>query len=178
MVFLGYIIYKFVIEERGKPTAYLVGYGAVIPFALIIPYHILETLHLENIVLKMTTGTIPTVIFFRCTAAIHNTSPPVVESSLGSYLLYCSSMVPYVWDEKTLQRIKITSAEMLTNVWRVVTQYTMLSLLISYLLAYEFKPFESDVVLEEFHLTMDLFKPGQLMNNYLLSCEFYMFVLD
>jgi hypothetical protein len=157
------------VKKRGTPSSYLIGYGLVIPLACWIPFPLLDYLQVQNKVLKMSFTTTPSIAAFRCIEAMHNTSPCAVEASLINYVTYYSSLVNQVWDAKTKTRLKATRHEILGHAGMILGQFLLLSVVLSYLLANDFKPFHSNVQLDQFHLTWDLIQPGQLANNYLLA---------
>ena len=161
------MIYRFIVPHRSSVGAFMLGYGVIIPLAMLLPYEILEYFHIANRTLKMSVCTVANVVVFRCIEAMHGTSPDCVETSMGHYMTYYSSLPEFVWDTKTNRRVKIKAKRLLTNIWRLIVHFVAVSLVLSYLLAYDFKPFQSDVVLNDFHLTPELLYPGQLANNYL-----------
>lgn len=140
------------------------------PLSCWIPFELLETLNIQNCVLKMSLGTLPTIVVFRCIEAMYDTSlNTAVEASLANYVTYYSSIVNQVWNIKTNQRVPVTQKEFLSNTWTIVCQFCICSIVLSYLQAYNFQPFASNVQLEQFHASWDLFRPGQLANNYLVA---------
>lgn len=161
------IIYKFIVKQRGSMTSFLIGYGFICPVVMLMPYELLEFLDLQNRTLKMSLATLPSIVVFRCVEAMHGTSPSEVEFSLQNYVTYYSSLVDFCWDEKTHSRIKITAAQMQTNILRILVHFIAASLVLSYLLAHDFKPFPSNVELDQWHLTPELLYPGHLANAYL-----------
>jgi hypothetical protein len=157
------------VEKRGTPASFLLGYGVLIPLACWIPFPLLKYLQVQNKVLKMSFATLPSIAAFRCVEAMHNTSLKAVEASLANYVLYYSSLVNHVWDPNTNTRVRATTREILTNAGMILGQFLLLSGVLSLLLAFHFRPFPSNVQLDQFHLTWDLIQPGQLANNYLLA---------
>ena len=109
------LIRKLIIQRRGTPTAYLVGYGIVIPAALYTPYYLLQVFELRNKSLKLAMGTVATVVFFRCIEAMYGTASHTVESSMRVYAEYYTSLTPFEWDPKTRTRRKITSPDVLVK---------------------------------------------------------------
>ena len=169
IVFFALIIYKFIAQKRGSFSSYLVGYGILIPLVFQVPFWVLDWLEIENHVLKMSVLTVPTAVTFRCLEAMHGTSPPGVEACLQNYLLYSTSVVEFQWDKRTGKRRPLVMSEFVTNTWRFISQFIMLSLLMSYLLHTNFQPFPSNVNLTNFHINFELLHAGQLLNNYLVA---------
>jgi hypothetical protein len=104
---------------------------------------------------------------------MHDTSPAVVETSLGHYVSYYTSVFDFLWDEKTNSREKVSAKELGDKVYRIACHFLLVSCMTSYLLHFNFKPFPSEVEVDKFHLTPALFAPGQLLNNYLYILLLY-----
>mmetsp|Transcript_26717 Transcript_26717/g.37657 ORF Transcript_26717/g.37657 Transcript_26717/m.37657 type:complete len:407 (-) Transcript_26717:1300-2520(-) len=168
-ILLGTIMYFFIIKQRGTTASYLVGYGFILPAITMIPYYIIDYLQLENVVLKMTASIVFSTISFKCFEAMYDTTQPGAEHSLVNYITYCHSHIPCVWDAKAKSRVRLTPIEFAINTNRLVWHYTFYSVLVSYMLAYDFKPFPSDVILDKYHLSWDLLKPAHIVNNYILA---------
>jgi Membrane bound O-acyl transferase family len=171
-------IYRFIIQQRGTTAAFLFGYGIVLPLAIFyIPFELLERLDIHNRAIKMGAGTCAIIIGFRVVEAMHGTSPnsAVVESSLGTYLVYYSSLMHFEWNAKTGKRARITMTELTNAVMRVVLHYLALSMLLSFLMPYHYRPFPTTVKLDEWHFNTDLIlQPGHLANMYCLAILTYL----
>ena len=100
---------------------------------------------------------------------MYNTSPPVVESSLVNYILYYTTTIHFIWDPKTKSRVKVSKHKFIANFTRVTYYFHWLSLSLSVLRHFDYKPFQSPVILDEFHLNFDLFQPNHIANMYLLA---------
>jgi len=50
----------------------------------------------------------------------------------------------------------------------------LLSLSLSFMKYFDFAPFETPVVLDEFHLNLDIFHPAHIANMYLLAGKYIM----
>ena len=168
-VIFAVIIYKFIILKRGTIGAYMLGWGVIIPLVLWLPFEIVESLDVRNRVLKMGATPLPLVVGFRSIEAMYDTSPPVVEATLANYVTYYTATIQHIWDPKTKQRVKVNSRQFVNNLLRVIYYYHLLSLSLSMLIHYNFTPFESSVVMDDFHLNMDIFKPVHLANAYFLA---------
>jgi hypothetical protein len=171
-------IYRFIVQQRGTTMAFLLGYGVVLPLAVLyIPFELLEHLDIQNRAIKMGAGTCAIVVGFRVVEAMHGTSPTkvVVESSLGTYLVYYSSLMHFEWNRSTGKRARITVAEFAHAVMRVALHYLALSLQLSFLMSYNYRPFPSTVHLDEWHFNADLMlHPGHLANMYCLAVLTYL----
>ena len=163
------IIYLGIIQNRGKQFTYLLGYGVIIPLACYFPFPILDLLNLQNRVFRLSLLSVPVTVAFRCMEAMHDTSPAVVETSLAHYVTYYTSVFDFYWIKTTKSRERISVKELVDKLYLVTCHFFCLSLLLSYLMHYDFRPFHSAVQLEQYHLTLELLAPGQLLNNYLYA---------
>ena len=171
-VFFAAIVYRCIIPYRGTTGAYLLGWGLIIPMVLWLPFHLLEVWDVRNHILKMCVSILPMVVFFRTIEAMYNTSPPVVESSLVNYTLYYTTTIHFIWDPTTNSRVKVNKQKFLANFIRVTYYFHWLSLSLSILRHFDYKPFQSPVVLDEFHLNLDIFQPNHIANMYLLAGKY------
>jgi hypothetical protein len=163
------ITYLTIVKNRGKQFTYFLGYGVIIPLVCYLPFPLLEVLDVKSRVVRLALTTAPTIVSFRCIEAMHDTSPPVVETSIQHYVAYYTCLFDFYWDEKTKTRNKISAGELVHSIYRIICHFFFLSLITSYLFHYDFRPFPSAVELDQYHLTLELFEPGQLMNNYLYA---------
>jgi hypothetical protein len=167
MVFAA-IIYQLVVQQRGTVQSYLVGFGIILPIALYIPFYLLETLDIRNKVITLSSTTVMTVVFFRCIEAMYGTSPSngVMESSMWNYCSYYSSVVPFVWDIKTKQRKSVTIQGLLFSLVDVLVHFLAVSVVLSLLKAYRYKPYDDPVHLTELVISWDLVSKEHLVNSY------------
>ena len=64
----GAITYRYIVQKPGTPLSYLLGYGAIMPFWLIIPYYGVEIFDIRNKFMKFCFGAIaPTLGIFHTT---------------------------------------------------------------------------------------------------------------
>merc|ERR1711933_103638 len=113
------------------------------------------------------------LIFFRCLEAMYGTSPEFVELSLSNYCMYYSHSVPYVWNKKTETIQKITGKELFRSFVERLFNFMALSLVLSVMMHYDFKPFEDAVDLTSFSITPDLLSIGNFCNSYLITILLY-----
>jgi hypothetical protein len=163
------IIYLGIIQNRGKQLTYLLGYGVIIPLACYFPFPIIDLLDLQSPFVRLSLAIVTTIVVFRCIEAMHDTSPAVVETSLAHYVAYYTSLFDFYWDPKTKSRERISAKQLAEKLYRITCHFFFLSLILSYLLHYDFRPFHSAVQLDHYHLTLELLAPGQLSNNYLYA---------
>jgi len=167
------VVYRFVVKYRGTASSYLVGYGLVIPTCLWLPYRLVDLLDVRNKAIKFGFGTLGTVVTFRTIEAVHGTSADrdIVESSLSNYVAYYSSLIQFDWDKNTKSRRRITVTELWTTARRIFVHYHFVSLLLSFEMQHDFRPFKSSKVqLDAFHFNLwDLLSPSHLANCYCLG---------
>ena len=82
-----------------------------------------------------------------------------------------TSTIPFEWNAKTNERVSIGAPRLLERFGVVIWSFLGTSLWISVLLQYNYKPFESNVVLADYHFNMDLLQPGQVANNIIYACK-------
>ena len=171
------IVYLFIVQRRGTTLSYLIGYGIVIPLTLLyIPFELLEYLVIYNCTIKLAFTTLPTIVCFRTIEAMHNTSPSVVESSLGSYMIYYSTVSHFEWDNKTNKRKPITSTEIVSSALRILYFYIVTSLFLSFMIHVNYQLVPSSIELDSFNLSWDMLSWNHLVNTYCLAVLTY-FVL-
>jgi len=172
-IFCAVIVYNFIIPRRGSAEAYLMGWAVLIPLTLWTPYAIVEYCDLQNLAAKTVVNMIPMAVLFRVTEAMYRTSPPFVEDSLWNYTTYYIAGVHHIWDPKTKQRIMPSLKQVWMTFWKAFYAFHILSLSLSFMLHHSFTPFHnSPVVLQDFHINLDMFHPAHLANGYCLAGEF------
>jgi uncharacterized protein with PQ loop repeat len=97
---------------------------------------------------------------------MYDTSPDVVETSIENYIAYYSSIVPFIWDSKTKQRKKITGPELISSFVGILLFFTATSLLLSFLMHTNYRPFDSPVRLDRFEWSIALLTPAHIGNAY------------
>ena len=156
--------------------SYLLGYGVIIPLSLYIPFQMLEFFLVHNANVKLAFATLPMIVSFRTIEAMHGTSPAVVETSVGTYMVYYSTVSHFEWDAETKARRKITSGELVGALMRIAYFFTGVSLWLSFMMHVNFQPMQSNIPLDSFHLSWDLLSPAHIVNTYCLAVLTY-FVL-
>lgn len=77
--------------------------------------------------------------------------------------------IPYVWNPKTNGREKITATKLIRSFTERLWGFAVLSLVLSLLIHFEYKPFDDRVDLTSFKFSRDLFSFGHLCNSYCLT---------
>jgi hypothetical protein len=167
------LIYQQIVQQRGTVQSYLIGFGFILPVSLFIPFYLLETLDIRNKVITLSSTTVMTVIFFRCIEAMYGTSPnnAVMESSMWNYCSYYSSVAPFVWDSKTKQRKVVTIKRLFLSTVDILVHFLAVSVFLSLLIPYRYKPFDDPVHLTELKVSWDLIRKEHLLNSYCQAGE-------
>lgn len=169
-VFLACIVYRFIIQKRGTMTAFLVGYGFVIPFVILLPFFIIPLLGIQNVCLMIAISSTPIFVTFNCLEAMYGTSPPSVEKDLMSYCIYYSSPIPFLFEEKTKELVKASKSEIVTKSKAILVNVILTMLLLSVLIPLNYEPFPSSRTMGQ--PLCAFFETHHLLNNYILACEF------
>lgn len=171
-VFLACIVYKFIIQRRGTLMAYLVGYGFVLPFVILLPFYVIPLLGIRNVCLMIAISSTPIFVTFNCLEAMYGTSPPIVERDLWTYCIYYSSPIPFLISDKTQQVIKASKEEITSKAKACFLNIVLTSLLLSVLIPFAYEPFSSPRQIgQPLDSFLDVFHTGHLLNNYILACE-------
>jgi len=166
------VIYLFIIQKRGTVTAFLMGYGFVIPFVVWMPYYLIRALDLRNMCLMISVATTPILVVFRCMEAMYGYSPPAVESKLLYYMVYYSSVIELEFDPKTTHPIQASHNDKLTTGKQFLGSYFLLSIFYSILEPCSYALFDSPIERASHgqQLTvLDFIHPGHLANNFIVA---------
>lgn len=169
------IVYLFIVANRNKNStqAYLFGWAVVIPLVTWLPFLIIEYFELQNLFIKMIPSNLFIAVVPRTIEAMYDTAPPEVEQSLASYIEYYIAGSHHIRDPKTKQRIRASMGQVSYAAFRLLVYFHLLSLSLSALMHCNFAPFESPVVMNDFHFNLDLLHPGHLANAYIVIGESY-----
>ena len=161
------INYKLIIRWRGTASAYLVGFAVVFPICLSLPYVIITTFGIRNMVIKFALATImPVLTIFHTMETMFDTTPPGVESSLGQYMLYLASPLEVCYEEKTHCALRVTKGETQESLLEFGLMVPVVGLYQSILGPLGYEPFVTKVPLGSIdHSVLDLFSLGHLGNN-------------
>jgi hypothetical protein len=160
------VIYTFIVKKSGSASAYLIGYGVVCPLLVYIPFRIIEALDLRNIAFICSASlTIPSLLFFRCLEAMHQTLPSFAKQSLGQFILYYASSLQFNFDPKTEMPVPLTRKEVKARLGSFASLFVQTALLYSLLIPNDYVLFPR----REIRSLTDLFYWGNLCNNYLMA---------
>ncbi|KAL7544477.1 hypothetical protein ACHAWF_007860 [Thalassiosira exigua] len=167
-IILAIIIYYGIIQRRGSTFAKLLCWGGILPFAVSFPIFLTRTFNLSNRAVRVATAATPTLVTFRCLEALHGSSPHSVEGSVWNYCLYYSSVIEFVFDERTGSPAKASWAD----VWRkgrvCLVNFMVVSLLLSYMELHVYRPFLTGNGGAFMGITTYV-QPGHIGNNFLAA---------
>jgi hypothetical protein len=86
------VIYKFLLPHRGTTSAYLLGWGFLIPLACWLPFWFIEAADLSNRFVKLPSGSVMTCVVFRCIEAMYDTTTPTQKKELCPILQFSFSI--------------------------------------------------------------------------------------
>lgn len=168
------LIYTHIIKRRGTIEAYAIGWGIIVPLSLGLPFFLLNLLDVQSKIIRLAASNLMTCVFFRCIEAMYDTSPSVVETSMTNYMAYYSTIVSFVWDTKTQSRKKVTNTKLLFFIFEIVIYFVGASLVLSFLLHYNFRPFGGDIFnYGSFGFTRHLLSPEHIANAYFHTLLIY-----
>ena len=160
------IIYKFIVQQRGTPQAYIIGYGIVCPMLAYTPFVLIGYLDLRNIAFMLClAGATVALLLFRCLEAMHGTLPAFAEESLGKFVLYYSATLQFNFDEKTGKPIILTRQEIRSRLKEFCMVFVETSLCYSVLLPCHFRLFPR----KQIQSLADLYYWGNIANNYIMA---------
>jgi hypothetical protein len=160
------VIYTFIVKQSGSTSAYLIGYGIVCPLLVYIPFRIIEVLDLRNIAFMMCASlAMPSLLFFRCLEAMHQTLPSFAKQSLGQFILYYASSLQFNFDPKTEMPVPLTRKQVQARVGSFASLFLQTALLYSLLIPNKYVLFPR----REIRSLTDLFYWGNLLNSYLMA---------
>ena len=169
------IIYIFIVRSRRTASAYILGWGVCIPLSLYLPFTLLEFLDIRNRVICLAASTLMTCVSFKCIEAMYGTSPPVVETSLLNYVVYYSSPVTFVWDEKKRCRKPADKSKIAAFAAEVGFYFLSASIVLSFLKHYDYRPFGGEITqYDKFHFGWELLSLRHLGNAYFHSLLVYL----
>mmetsp|Transcript_23290 Transcript_23290/g.46538 ORF Transcript_23290/g.46538 Transcript_23290/m.46538 type:complete len:429 (+) Transcript_23290:299-1585(+) len=161
------IMHKFIVKKRGSTTAYLVGYAFVVPCVCWFPFYAIELLDIRNKCFRMNLCFTPLLVIFRCLAAMHGTSPPVVETTFNNYCLYNTSVIELEFDEKSGKPVKATYNDVVGPAKEFIKLLCLLGVLYSIVEITGYAPFGTVEKTGE-GMTW-VFHPKHLANNFFVA---------
>jgi hypothetical protein len=177
-VLLACVVYKCIIERRGTTTAFLVGYGFILPLVVMLPFWLIPLLDIRNMVLQISIASTPIFVFFNCLEAMYGTSPPVVEKNIVMYCIYYSSPIPFCIDHKTEKLVRATRTEIKTKARDYVINVVSTFLFFSILIPMAYAPFpcpREAAAGQPISSIYNLLHWGHLLNNFIIACTCRLF---
>mmetsp|Transcript_55325 Transcript_55325/g.134369 ORF Transcript_55325/g.134369 Transcript_55325/m.134369 type:complete len:435 (+) Transcript_55325:129-1433(+) len=172
------VIYFGIVRNRGTVQSYLLGWGFIIPISIYMPFLFLDYFDIRNKVLALSASTIMTVIGFRCVEAMYGATltlnnSEVIESTVGTYCAYYSSVAPFVWTSKGRQRI--TFRRLVSIIVELGLYFIAVSAVLSMMIHFRYKPFVGDEVgLTSLTFNTSNFSLPHLGNSYCQAILVYL----
>lgn len=161
------IAYYWIIRKRGTMTAYLLGYGILIPALLYIPFVIADMIpSMRNSFVLFALFGYPPVTCFRLMASMHGTTVASTEKELVSTVLYYIELVPFQRDKDNELPSLITRQELIKNSINSLQYFMHVAILLNLMEFCDYKPFPS---VEPIQSIWDIFYWGNLLNNYFMA---------
>lgn len=188
-VILATIMYQFIILPRKKyqqlaasktkeniqytsSLPFIVGYGIIIPIAVLEPLYLKEILQIENVALRMASLCLTLPVSLRTIEAIHECTPVAVQKSRRDFIIYISCLLGPTYVDNGSERQGeinyITKTYMVHILKKFSREYILITILMSIMAHYDYEPFPTRVPFDSLdHTIGDMFSLNQLMNNLL-----------
>uniref|UniRef100_A0A7S1ZBJ1 Uncharacterized protein n=1 Tax=Ditylum brightwellii TaxID=49249 RepID=A0A7S1ZBJ1_9STRA len=170
------LIYNYIVRQRGTWNAYLVGYGIIIPICIAFPYVMIPLLEIENKILKFCHISIfPILTMFRCSEAMYGFSPPSVEHSHQTFMLYYANIPHIRFDPKTHVPLKSSWADVKEKLYYFVYELCVVGAVLSFLSPFDYVPWTVEekgdgvLLLEE---VGSLFRWNHILNNLMGASKY------
>jgi hypothetical protein len=161
--------YRYIIQQRRTVEAYLMGWGVVIPVSVYFTFWLVGFLDVQNGAMKLSCAATAWIVALRTIEAMYDTSPRAVETSVGTYCAYYTSILHFEWDEKTAKRRRVSLKEVLLKAAEVFFFANVLALSLSIFAHLNYEPFHSPVQIDQYNFNLDLLRPAHLANMYGLA---------
>lgn len=167
---LAVIVFNFIVKKQGTATAFLTGFGIVIPLALIFPFWVLDWLDLRSLPLRLSILTLPLSLTFRCSEAMFGYVPSFATVSLKSFCIYYASLMEIVLDPATNKPVRATNSDIAAMLREFLYQNIVYGILSSLFSPVSYVPFKTNVPSHEGDRTfVDFFHVGHLLNTYVAA---------
>ena len=178
--FTASIVYHFIVDPKKSDTstAFVLGYGVLLPFWLGWPFLIYPLLDVRNLLLKFIVGgVIPTLVEFRLSEAIHGCYPDHATTSLQDFVIYFASALVFERDSKTNSLMPATTRMKLKCLLSFVgLLFTMGAFQSILSLHQDFNVFGNTIARDGWH-SMDRFMTWELYANSLLQAMMFQIYL-
>lgn len=164
-IIIAIIVYKLIVQQRGSWQAFLVGYGFVCPFLLLLPFWISQELDLRNPAIIVSGAAASVLLFFRCLEAMYGTGPAFSTQSLRNYCFYFGATVNFELHPKTGALIPLTRKSARERSFKFLRLFIETSLWYSLLLHFDYSVFPS----KQRQNILDFFYWGNILNNLLVT---------
>ena len=136
----AYFLYKSIIEPKraDTSTAFMIGWGVVIPLWIVWPVVMIQTLEIRNAIFKFVVGCVyPVVCLFRTLECIYGFTPAWVHSATD-YVAYYASVMIFARDSKTNQLVPCPPSKVTRHLVNFLLFGTILGALQSFLAPFDY----------------------------------------
>ena len=136
----AYVLYKCILEPKRADmhTAFMIGWGIVIPLWIIWPVVMIQALEIRNTIFKFVVGCVyPVVCLFRTLECIYGFTPTWVQSATD-YVAYYASVMIFARDAKTNQMVPCPHSKVLKHLVNFLLFGVILGALQSYLATFDY----------------------------------------
>lgn len=170
---LATVVFHFILQRRGTPTAFLVGFGAVIPFCILFPYSYVAFTGVQNMSVRFTLC-LPLVLYaFKCLEAMFGFTPFGAKASLRSFCMYYAAPAELISDRKTGRVLSATKEDIIRNSFSSAWTMIFITILLSVFSPFGYEPFYSNArEFDEGISVSAILHPGHLGNCFLAAMLF------
>lgn len=169
------LVFYQVLPNKKTTTAYLIGYGLIIPFWLWFPSTVIAFLDIRNKVFRFCVAAVtPSLCVFRTTEAMHGFAPEHALQSAKTYMVYYGLPMVAKYDKSTKEYVKASPGHLQYRFWQVIGSYIYTGSLYSIFFMYP-KYFPScGTIYSEHYFTLGYI----LSNKSLRNTTFYILLFE
>lgn len=149
-------------------TAFLVGFGFVIPLSMWIPWVLMDVMGVDNVAVRMTLVPPPMLVSLRCLEAMAGFTPKVAQSSLKQFVYYAGLFLKPKMTKDGQEVEKATRQSIQKQLAMYGYGHIVFFVLFSWLKPYQYEPCPTQRPSTDIFITLDT---CQLVNNFLAARE-------
>jgi Membrane bound O-acyl transferase family len=113
LALLSIPVYKYLVNNARTTTAYLIGWGLLVPACMIVPTYIFDAIGVIHKYLRFILVLVSPTSMFRTIEAMYGFCPPHITASWKEFAIYFASPLVYRYDKKNQQYIKPTWSDVI-----------------------------------------------------------------
>ena len=166
------VTYKFLVPRRGSVTAFLFGFGVLLPIITYSPFFMIQYFDLRNRVLMMSTTNVPIVLFFNTLEVLGGSPLSLRQDSLKNCIVSYAVILDCIFDPKTKSFSTVKREDILCKLKQFLLVLIGCSLIFS-IMAPTFTPLIVNVAAHTTnHSLYDIVNLSHLINNFAAACKF------